>query len=128
MQPKYILALLLPAIALIAITPTVFASNGAVHTGGSDCAMIDPATVTPNLAGTYKDVQTPGGNEHITCKTTITDYTGPAVRFDNANTGFLCAGIGGQWSTNWHEEINPNGKAVYECDLNPGSIVPAPES
>ena len=130
MQLKYILAVL-PAIALIAITPSVFANeNAAIHIGGSDsqCAFIDPLqlpAIVPTGTGIATGVMTSSGNQQTTCKGTVPDYNGPPVHLDYASTGFACdVGVPPYETTNWHEEISPNGKAILVCTSNPGSAAP----
>ena len=132
MQIKYILAVLLPAIALIAITPSVFANgNAAIHISpNSECAFIDPLqlpAIVPTGTGIATGVVTSSGNEQTTCKGTVPGYNGPPVHLDYANTGFACdVGVPPFETTNWHEEISPNGKAILVCTANPGSTAPSP--
>ena len=117
------LALLLPAIALIAITPAVYGNNGvgAMHINLQDsCSMIDPTNV-PNttLTGSLKDVLTPSGIEHIVCKATVPGYDGPAVHFDSSNTGGIecSSNYGALTSTDWHEEVSASGNVTFTCEI-----------
>jgi hypothetical protein len=126
MQTKYALAVILPAIVLMMITPTAFANNGigAIVTkqDAPSCALIDPADVAngnnvANFPGSLHDVTTPSGNENIVCKATLPGYNGPAVSFNNANTGLSCYGLFGQTSTDWNEQVSASGKVTFTCGL-----------
>ena len=132
MQSKYLLAVLLPAIALMAITPTVYANNGASHFvgyagDGSGCFAVD-ATGHIDFDHTYdwKAVQTPSNNEHSSCVGQM-DYSGPELHFDSSNavapdgTPLQCSGTVNYVTSNWHETLHSDGKFNLQCEFNPAS-------
>ena len=135
MQPKYLLAVLLPAIALMAITPAVSANNGAINIKNQSCGLFDGDGNIYPVDGVLDSghlVLPKSGTGNFRCSADVPNSSGHAVTYDSTNNPFtknggdpvtctLYAGEGGPApveTLDWHETVSASGQASLVCHID----------
>jgi hypothetical protein len=100
--------------ALVAAAPAT-ARNAAVHIKNSGCGLIDGNGGFAFTTAT-KGVITHSGNANFVCKAKVAPSSaGRSVRFNFANTGFLCGTPDGNLTIKWGETVSASGNATLRC-------------
>ena len=111
------LAILLPAIVLVALIPIAFANSSAVSIKGDICGMLDGNGLGLG-EGKSHQVTTSNGNGLFTCKAVVTpSITGQTVKFNFDSTGGGTCTVGTNQTADWQETVSASGQAMLVCHL-----------
>lgn len=112
------IVLFITAVSLVSWKSQKITAGGGVSIYPEGCQVIDGSGNIINV-GPGESKVTPSGNGKITCKATVSNTTGSAVKWDNANTGYLCFVAGAGLTDSWQNIVSASGQATLQCHFKP---------